>query len=278
MSSRIARSRSRERRVASRRTRAARDGLSSFRGPADGPGIEKTRPVVPQLPRVAPELSQLRPRLRDRGQVVDRVLQAAQFPPHPSGEPAALRAPGHAAGDRAHGRDGAAGDEHHLQVERAGQRDQARHPEIDGSVLDPGDVALRYAGIDAQLALAEPSAFAGPAQGLGYGVDRIGHSYVEYYIYSSIRCGILYFCGNTAPGRRHCRSRAARARRGRPGATRGRRPGRSDGGYNGFQIWLNTRAPGGAEAATGVGSPAAPPAAGRPFLRRPSAPSCGDGP
>ncbi len=99
--------------------------------------------------------------------MIHRVLQTGQLTPSPASGRSVRSSSLGTGGDRAHRGNGAARHEHQLQIQRAGERDQTRHPEIDGTVLNLGDVPLRYGGIDAQLALTEPLGVTGVAQRTG---------------------------------------------------------------------------------------------------------------
>ena len=99
--------------------------------------------------------------------MIHRVLEAGKFAPDPAGGRPVRSSSLGTGGDRAYRGNGAARHEHQLQIQRAGERDQTRHPEIDGTVLNPGDVPLRYGGTNAQLALTEPLGVTGIAQRTG---------------------------------------------------------------------------------------------------------------
>jgi hypothetical protein len=92
-------------------------------------------------------------------------------------------AAGAAPHDRPDGGNYLAGDQRKLQIEGARQGDQAGQPEIDGTVLDSRDMALRHARFGAEFTLAQSLAFAGCLQAGCNMLGRVGHVDMLFCIY-----------------------------------------------------------------------------------------------
>ena len=115
--------------------------LDRLIGIPDGPDFKQDWSKVRKPAHVALKPLQFAFGKKVGWQIVNRVLQACQFPQDPPGGFAILRG---TACNRLNRRNGLAGYEHRFQIKGAGERNQARNPEIDGTVLDLRDMALRH--------------------------------------------------------------------------------------------------------------------------------------